>query len=121
MSTSCFSNFVSAKCCLPAESRTPAPTLGEFKGAPLAGAPAGSDDTTTTTSATTSSTTSSGGKDSGLLEKLRQPIIFSPKEPTGSLGAGSVGVAAGDPAGGANIVAAARTAGKGIMVSVVCL
>jgi hypothetical protein len=100
----------------PAESRTPALTLGELKGTSLAGAPAGSDDTTATTT-TTSSSSSSGQKDSGLLDKPRQPVIFSPKEPTGSLGEGSVGVSAGDPAGGANIVAAARTAGKGIMVS----
>lgn len=53
-------------------------------------------------------------------------VIASPKEPTttnqGSLGEGSVGVAAGDPAGGANVVAAARTAGKGIVSTVkVCV
>jgi hypothetical protein len=98
-------------CCFlrhPAESRTPPLTLGELKGSNLAGAPAGAD-----------AATGQATPDSGPVGKPRQPVIFSPKEPAGggSLGEGSVGVAAGDPAGGANIVAAARTAGKGIMVS----
>jgi hypothetical protein len=53
------------------------------------------------------------------------PIIASPKEPApASLGEGSVGVAQGDQAGGANIVAAATTASRGITsaikVCVVC-
>lgn len=108
--------------CPPAESRTPPLTLDEIKGSPaLAGAPAGADAHTTSdiTTGTTSTTGTGTTKDSGLLDKPRQPVIFSPKEPAGggSLGEGSVGVAAGDPAGGANIVAAAKTAGKGILVS----
>ncbi|WIA15332.1 hypothetical protein OEZ85_001998 [Tetradesmus obliquus] len=104
------------------ESRTPPLTLDEIKASPaLAGAPAGADAHTTSdiTTGTTSTTGTGTTKDSGLLDKPRQPVIFSPKEPAGggSLGEGSVGVAAGDPAGGANIVAAAKTAGKGILDS----
>ncbi len=52
----------------------------------------------------------SSGRDGG------QPTIASPKE-QGSLGEGSVGVAAGDPAGGANVVSAAKAAGRGLLVS----
>ncbi|WIA35535.1 hypothetical protein OEZ86_003961 [Tetradesmus obliquus] len=104
------------------ESRTQPLTLEVIKASPaLAGAPAGADAHTTSdiTTGTTSTTGTGTTKDSGLLDKPRQPVIFSPKEPAGggSLGEGSVGVAAGDPAGGANIVAAAKTAGKGILDS----
>lgn len=59
----------------------------------------------------------------GLASLLggRSPIIASPKEQVApgpaSLGEGSVGIAAGDPKGGANIVAATHVASKGIVSS----
>lgn len=52
----------------------------------------------------------STGRDGG------QPTIASPREQP-SLGEGSVGVSAGDPAGGANVVSAAKAAGRGLLVS----
>lgn len=77
-----------------AGSRTPAYTLDELaQGKGLGGA----------------SAAASGGD-----AKPRQPTIATPKEP-GSLGEGAVGVAAGDPRGGANVVAAADTAGRGLL------
>jgi hypothetical protein len=59
----------------------------------------------------------------GLASLLggRSPVIATPKEPVApgppSLGEGSVGIAAGDPKGGANVVAAAHVASKGIVSS----
>lgn len=44
-----------------------------------------------------------------------QPTIATPKEPA-SLGEGSIGVSAGDPAGGANVMSAAKAAGRGLLV-----
>ena len=94
------------------ESRTPAHTLDEIK------------DSTTSQNPTIASPKETERPFAAGLSSLlgsalsgRPPVIASPKEP-GSLGEGSVGVAAGDPAGGANVVAAATSAGKGIMATV---
>lgn len=94
------------------ESRTPAHTLDELKGT--------SQNPTIATPKEQPNPRLAGlinFFNGGVSSPGQAPIIATPKEPA-SLGEGSVGVAAGDPAGGANVVAAAHTAGKGIMDTV---
>lgn len=100
------------------ESRTPAHTLDELKDSspkPIISIP--KEDTPHSPSLASLLGLGSTNK----LPPGRQPAIATPTEPAqqpASLGERSVGIAAGDPKGGANVVAAAHTVSKGLVSSI---